>query len=125
MHEERDNRRTKASLEVLASAKWLEKMGLVLGVRSFAKSDAELSILLTPPRPGTAERHLRMFNSSRSMYKAANGRFENTCVADVWRLDSLCTGASVCMRSPRAAEDKCHKSCGLEQQYVEGGQWQF
>merc|ERR1711965_355472 len=51
--------------------KLLESKGLVLGVRSFAPSDSELSLLLELPRPGTAMRHARMFF-----------RFQAFCEAD-------------------------------------------
>ena len=68
---ERDSKRKQAACMLLKCVKFLESKGLVLGVRSFAPNDSELSLLLEPPRPGTAMRHARMFF-----------RFQAFCEAD-------------------------------------------
>ena len=68
---ERDVKRKQAARMLLKCVKFLESKGIVLGVRSYAPSDSELSLLLEPPRPGTAMRHARMFF-----------RFQAFCEAD-------------------------------------------
>ena len=68
---ERDSKRKQAACMLLKCVKFLESKGIVLGVRSYAPSDSELSLLLEPPRPGTAMRHARMFF-----------RFQAFCEAD-------------------------------------------
>ena len=68
--EERDGKRADAANRLFLCAKYLEGWHLVLGVRAFAPSDEELRELLTPPRPGTALRHVRMFNRFRMFIEA-------------------------------------------------------
>ena len=56
---------------MLACALFLEKLGVVLGVRAYAESNDDLRELLIPPKPGTALRHARMFT-----------RFQNFVLGD-------------------------------------------
>ena len=67
---ERSSKRKQAACMLLKCVKFLESKGLVLGVRSYAPNDSELSLLLEPPRPGTAMRHARMFFRFQAFFEA-------------------------------------------------------